>query len=81
MLWEWDDPETGEFSPTVSDNEDDFNIYYLPRLIIESRIKPLTEVDHDRMRHEVVTGEADGQVGYMREDGSRREDPISKKIL
>ena len=32
------------------------------------------------MRHEVVTGEADGQVGYMREDGTKREDPKKREI-
>jgi len=82
VLWEWDDPDDPDnFSPTVSDNEDDNNIYYLPNIIIESRIKPLTEVDHDRMRHEIVTGEADGQPGYVREDGTKHEDPIKRNIL
>ena len=78
--WQWDDPETGEFSPTVSDNEDDNNIYWLPQLQIVDRIAKLTEIDHDRMRHEVVTGEADGRQGYMREDGTKSEEPLKKDI-
>ena len=78
--WTWDNPETGEMSPTVADDPEDNNIYWLPQLQIVDRIAKLTEIDHDRFRHEVVTGEADGRVGYMREDGTHREDPKSKPI-
>ena len=81
VQWTWDDPETGEFSPDVADDPNDFSIIWRPRLIIEQRVKKLTEVDHDRMKHEIVTGEADGQAGFMREDGSKHEEPIRKTIL
>jgi len=82
VMWTWDDPEDPDnFSPTVGDNEDDTNIYWLPKMIFEGRINKITEIDHDRMRHEIVTGEADGQPGYVREDGTKREDPIKRNIL
>jgi hypothetical protein len=80
VQWSWDDPETGDFSPTVADDPNDNNLYWIPRLQIVDRITPMTEVDHDRMKFEVRSGEADGQVGVIREDGSRREDPRSKPI-
>lgn len=53
---------------------------YVPRVNIAGRVKKETEVDHDRMRHDVVTGKADGQGGYIREDGTEHEDPIRKII-
>ena len=81
VQWTWDDPATGEFSPTVSDNPDDTGIYWLPRLIIEDRITKIAEMDHDRLQHEIVTGEADGQAGYIREDGTKHEEPQRKTIL
>ena len=54
---------------------------WLPNIIIEDRVKPEDDHDHDRHQWGVVKGLADGQAGYVREDGSRREDPISKIIL
>lgn len=54
---------------------------YLPQVEIAGRVKPESETDHDRFQWGVVKGLADGQPGYVREDGSRREDPIKKIIL
>lgn len=45
------------------------------------RLKEPLETDHDRKRHEIVTGQVDGIKGYIREDGSRHEDPIKKNII
>ena len=51
-----------------------------PSLMDVHRIKEEAEHDHDRIRHDIVTGKIDGQAGYVREDGSKREDPRSKNI-
>lgn len=51
-----------------------------PNIQITRRIKHEAETDHDRIRHEVVTGLVDGVKGYIREDGSRHEDP-KKRII
>ncbi|ACH62181.1 hypothetical protein MYRNA_214 [Mycobacterium phage Myrna] len=54
---------------------------YVPRINIVGRTRKETEIDHDRMQHDIVTGKADGVAGYIREDGSEREDPIKKIIV
>lgn len=80
--WTWDDPDNPDsFSPTVSDDPNDKNIYWLPQLQIVARIDKKHEVDHDRIKHEVTHGEADGKSGFIREDGSKHEDSKSKLIL
>lgn len=53
---------------------------YVPRISISGRTRKETEVDHDRMQHDVVSGLADGVKGYIREDGSEHEEPIRKII-
>lgn len=64
------DPQTGEALPLK-----------VPSVTITGRVKKETERDHDRLKHEITAGLADGQPGYIREDGSRREDPIKKTIV
>lgn len=54
---------------------------WLPGIEIIGRNKNEQEHDHDRHKWGVVKGLADGQPGYVREDGTYREDPISKIIL
>lgn len=54
---------------------------FVPEVAIVGRTRKETEIDHDRMQHDIVTGKADGQAGYIREDGSEREDPIRKIIV
>lgn len=54
---------------------------FQPTVEISGRTRPETETDHDRVRYGVVKGLADGQAGYVREDGTKREDPKSKDIL
>lgn len=54
---------------------------YVPRVNIVGRTRKETEIDHDRMQHDIVTGKADGVAGYIREDGSEHEDPIKKIIV
>jgi hypothetical protein len=48
---------------------------------VTGRNKVESETDHDRIKHGVVTGKADGKAGYVREDGTWHEDPKSKLIL
>lgn len=54
---------------------------YVPEVSIAGRTRKETEIDHDRMAHDIVTGKADGVAGYIREDGSEHEDPIRKIIV
>lgn len=54
---------------------------YVPRIVLTGRNKKETEVDHDRMKWDITHGLADGQAGYIREDGSKREDPIRRDII
>jgi hypothetical protein len=63
------DPETGEELP-----------FKAPSVTITGRVKKETERDHDRLKHEITAGMADGQAGFIREDGSKHEDPIKKII-
>lgn len=53
---------------------------FIPIPIINGRLDALDELDHDRIKAEIVKGEADGKAGYTREDGSWHEDPKSKDI-
>jgi hypothetical protein len=54
--------------------------FKVPNVTLVGRVKKETERDHDRIKHEVVTGLADGQKGFIREDGTRHEEPIRKII-
>jgi hypothetical protein len=83
--WVWDDidEKTGELkaqSPDVSDDPGDNNLYWLPRIIVTGRTDKLPEYDHDKQQWEVTEGILDGDPGYIREDGSLREDPKKRDI-
>lgn len=45
------------------------------------RTRKESGTDHDRYQWGVVKGLADGQQGYVREDGTKHEEPIKKIIL
>jgi hypothetical protein len=67
-------------SPTVSDDPDDQNLYYIPRLIISARTEVLKEYDHDRQTHEVrsgafdgITGVIDPNTGLLKDDAKRKD--------
>lgn len=53
---------------------------WLPGVEVTGRNKAESEHDHDRHRWDVVKGLADGQPGYVREDGTKHEEPIKKII-
>lgn len=40
-----------------------------------------SETDHDRIQWGTVKGLADGQSGFIREDGTKHEEPIKKLII
>lgn len=63
------EPDTGEELP-----------FKAPSVAFLSRVDREKERDHDRVKHEVVSGMADGQAGYIRQDGTKHEDPIRKVI-
>jgi hypothetical protein len=54
---------------------------HLPHLEIIGRNRSEGETDHDRIKWGVVKGLADGQPGYVRQDGSKHEEPIKKLIF
>lgn len=54
------------------------NLYHIPTVEILGRIDNEFNMDHERMKHEVTSGELDGKAGFIREDGTFREDPIKK---
>ena len=68
---EWMEAEENPFGPATM---------YVPSVSIVGRTRKETEVDHDRMQHDIVHGLADGVKGYIREDGTEHEDPIRKVI-
>ncbi|ACU41425.1 hypothetical protein PBI_SEBATA_228 [Mycobacterium phage Sebata] len=84
--WAWKDvdKETGEvvdMSPDVADDPKDLNIYWKPRLVVVGRTEKVGEIDHDRFKHEVVTGEADGKAGYVDPNTGLMRDDSKKKLI
>lgn len=74
IQWEYD----------VSDNPEDTALYLNPRIIVNDRANPEPEVDHDRMKTEVRSGEADGKAGLIDPndpDRKLRADSKKKNIL
>jgi hypothetical protein len=53
---------------------------WLPGIEPIGRTRKESETDHDRITHGVVKGLLDGQPGYLREDGTRHEEPRKKTI-
>lgn len=67
------------WSLDVSGNNDN-SIFHVPTVSIAGRTERNKETDFDRIQSEIVDGEADGQLGFLREDGTRREDARKKNI-
>ena len=87
VLWHWQTDETDEEgfplaqSPTVSDNEEDNNLYYIPKVVITGRTATLIDYDHDQQAHEVKGGVFDGVKGVIDiNTGLLKEDPKKKNI-
>lgn len=53
---------------------------HLPGLEVIGRNKREAETDHDRVKHGIVHGLVDGVKGYVREDGTKHEEPRKKNI-
>lgn len=86
VLWEWQSEKTDDEgfpiaqSPTVSDDEDDNNLYWVPQVIITGRTSGLYEYDHDKQKFEVRDGVYDGvkgvidpNTGLLREDAKKKD--------
>lgn len=58
----------------------DMDLFHIPTVSIVGRTERNKETDFDRIQREIVDGELDGKTGYIREDGSRREDARKKDI-
>lgn len=85
VLWEWQTEKTDEEgfplaqSPTVSDDEDDQNLYWIPQVIITGRTATLLDYDHEQQKFEVREGTFDGvkgvidpNTGLLKEDAKKR---------
>ncbi|OBY33482.1 hypothetical protein [Mycolicibacter kumamotonensis] len=82
VLWTWEDENNPDnFSPNVSDDPDDKNLYWNPKVVVVARTDKLPEYDHERQKHEITSGLLNGDGGFIREDGSKRDDPIKKLII
>lgn len=86
VLWSWQSEETDAEgfpvaqSPTVSDDEEDNNVYWIPKVIITGRTAKLLEYDHDQQKFEVREGVFDGvkgvidpNTGLLREDSKKKD--------
>lgn len=80
VLWHWEDERTGDMSPNVSDDPEDKNLYWNPKVVIAGRLDKVAvgEFDHDKLKHEIRSGLLDGKKGEIRENGEFREDPKTK---
>lgn len=64
--------------PDMSDpNSQD--LYYLPQIDVLGRIEAVA-TDHDLVKSEIQSGEADGQQYWVKEDGTRTSEPSSKSF-
>jgi hypothetical protein len=79
VLWSWEDEKTGQQSPDVSSDPTDHNLYWNPKLIVTGRTDKLPEFDHEKQQFEVTRGVL-GDPGFIREDGTKREDPKKRDI-
>jgi hypothetical protein len=68
-------------SPDCTDEPDSMDLIWTPLICVVDRTTKLAEYDHDRQKHEVTSGLLDGKAGYIREDGTFREDPLRKLII
>jgi hypothetical protein len=86
MVWRSDETDDEGYpvsqSPTVSDDPDDKNLYFLPRIQVVGRVDGLKQFDHDRQKHEIRAGMFDGVKGVIDPNtGQMKDEPKSKIIL
>jgi len=68
-----------QWDPEVSDDPEDNNLYWNPRVIVNDRVTKLSEFDHDKQQFEITHGVLE-EPGYIRPDGTISEDPKKKNI-
>lgn len=54
---------------------------YVPQVAISGRTRQEEEVDHDRLQHDIVTGKADGKVGWIDPNTGQLRDDKKKKLI
>ena len=70
------------WEPDVSDDPNDNNLYWKPTVEILARLDKIDQIDHDRMKSEIVAGEADGVKGFIDPNtGTMKDEAKSKLIL
>lgn len=63
----------------VDDDPNSDTLYFVPTVTITGRTARQA-IDHDRMKHEIQSGELDGQQFVIKEDGSKAEAPSRKQL-
>ena len=54
---------------------------YMPEVTITGRINHETEIDHDRLKHEIRAGLADGKVGVVDPNTGEWKEEAKKKLI
>lgn len=69
------------WEPDCSDEPNDFNLYWKPTVEIYDRIDKIDQIDHDRMKAEITSGEADGVKGVIDPNTGLMKDEPKKKLI
>lgn len=69
------------WTPDVSEDPNDYNLYWKPTVEVYDRIEKIAEIDHDRMQSEITSGEADGKAGFIDPNTGQMKDDPTKKII
>lgn len=54
---------------------------YMPEVTITGRVRHETEIDHDRLKHEIRAGMADGKVGVVDPNTGEWKEEAKKKLI
>jgi hypothetical protein len=69
------------WEPDCTDDPDDMTLIWKPTVEVYDRIDHIDEIDHDRMRAEITSGEADGKPGFIDPNTGLMRDDSKKKLI